>query len=327
MAQGNVRAASVQVTVADNERRGVIVSPLDLDLAEGGTGTYTVRLNTLPTGTVTVRPVATGDPDVSVVPTSLTFTTLNWETEKTVTVSAAEDADVNDDRASISHTVSGADYGSNNVPGPEALVTVTDSGQTTTTGTISVSHDTIREASGTRSFKVTVALDGTRAMDTSVTVLIRGGTASVNDFTASPAAFSLVIPSGETTAQRTISLYASPDNVEEGDETILVEASARDLTFVSAEVTIEDDDEKGIVVSTPSLRITEQGREASYTVKLGSEPTGEVTVTPTVTGDDDVTVEPPTLSFTASNWSRTQTVTVRALTGPGRRRRDGDDFA
>ena len=316
----NVRAASVQVTAADNERRGVIVSPLDLDLTEGGTGTYTVRLNTLPTGTVTVRPVATGDPDVSVVPTSLTFTTLNWETEKTVTVSAAEDADVNDDRASISHTVSGADYGSNNVPGPEALVTVTDSGQTTTTGTISVSHDTIREASGTRSFKVTVELDGKRAMDTPVTVLIRGGTASVNDFTASPAAFSLVIPSGETTAQRTISLYASPDNVEEGDETILVEASARDLTFVSAEVTIEDDDEKGIVVSTPSLRITEQGREASYTVKLGSEPTGEVTVTPTVTGDDDVTVEPPTLSFTASNWSRTQTVTVRALTDP-----DGDD--
>ena len=318
--EGNVRAASVQVTAADNERRGVIVSPLDLDLAEGGTGTYTVRLNTLPTGTVTVRPVATGDPDVSVVPTSLTFTTLNWETEKTVTVSAAEDADVNDDRASISHTVSGADYGSNNVPGPEALVTVTDSGQTTTTGRISVSHDAIREASGTRSFKVTVALVGTRAMDTSVTVLIRGGTASVNDFTASPAAFSLVIPRGETTAQRTISLYASPDNVVEGDETILVEASARELTFPNAQVTITDDDMRGIIVSTPSLRMTEQGREASYTVKLGSQPTGAVTVTATVADDDDVTVEPRTLFFTALNWNRMQTVTVRALADP-----DGDD--
>ena len=316
----NVRAASVQVTAADNERRGVIVSPRDLDLAEGGTGTYTVKLNTLPTGTVTVRPVATGDPDVSVVPASLTFTTLNWNTEQTVTVSAAEDADVDDDRASISHTVTGADYGSNNVPGPEVLVTATDSGQTTTTGTISVSHDAIREASGTRSFKVTVTLDGPRAMDTPVTVLTRGGTASVNDFTASPAAFSLLIPAGSLSAQRTISLYASPDNVVEGDETILVEASAPELTFPNAQVTITDDDMRGVIVSTPSLRMTEQGRDASYTVKLGSQPTGAVTVTATVAGDDDVTVEPPSLSFTALNWNRTQTVTVRALADP-----DGDD--
>ena len=316
----NVRAVTVQVTAADNERRGVIVSPLDLTVAEGGTDTYSMKLNTLPTGTVTVRPVAAGDPGVSVAPTSLTFTTSSWDTEQTVTVSAAEDADVNDDRASISHRVTGADYGSNNVPGPEVLVTAADSGQTTTTGTISVSHDSIREASGTRAFIVTVTLDGTRAGDTSVTVLMRGGTASVNDFTANPAAFSLLIPSGSTSARRTVSLYANRDMIAEGDETVLVEGSAPELTFTSAQVTIEDDDNKDIVVSRRSVQLTEQGREASYTVKLGSQPTGAVTVTPAVTGDDDVTVEPASLSFTASNWNRTQTVTVRALADP-----DGDN--
>ena len=316
----NVRAMTVQATARDNDGRGVTASTRDLTVSEGAEQTYTVRLNTRPTGSVTVRPVATGDPAVSVAPARLIFTISNWEMEQTVTVSAAVDVDVSDDRASISHTVTGADYGSFNVPGPEILVTATDSGQTTTTGTISVSQDRLREATGSNSIKVTVELDGTRAENTSVTVLIRAGTASVNDFTARPAAFSLVIPTGMTSAQQTIALHANSDEIAEGDETILVEGSAAGLTFTNALVTIEDDDEKSIIVSTRNLRVTEQGRETSYTVKLGSQPTGTVTVTPTVTGDDDVTVEPASLSFPTATWNRAQTVTVRALADP-----DGDN--
>ena len=167
---------------------------------------------------------------------------------------------------------------------------------------------------------MTVELNGTRAEDTSVTVLIRAGTASVNDFTARPAAFSLVIPTGMTSAQQTIALHANSDEIAEGDETILVEGSAAGLTFANALVTIEDDDEKSIIVSTENLRVTEQGRETTYTVKLGSQPTGTVTVTPTLTGDDDVTVEPASLSFPTATWNRAQTVTVRALADP-----DGDN--
>ena len=320
----NVRAAPVQATARDNDGRGVNVSSRDLIVAEGGTETYTVWLNSQPTGTVTIRPVATGDPGVSAAPTSLSFTASNWDTEQTVTVRAARDADIADDRASISHAVSGADYGSSNVPGPEVLVRATDSGETTTTGTITVSQDTVREASGTRAFTVTATLGGTRATDTVVTVLMRGGTASVEDFTATPSAFQLVIPSTDdidrARAQKTIGLFATRDDVDEEDETILVEGSAPGLTFTNAEVTITDDDTRDIVVSRTSAGVTEEGREASYTVRLGSQPTGAVTVMATVTGDDDVTVTPSSLSFTASDWNRAQTVTVRAGADP-----DGDN--
>ena len=52
-----------------------------------------------------------GDTDVT-VSGALTFTAGNWDTAQTVTVSAAEDADANDDRASIGHAVAGGDYGS-----------------------------------------------------------------------------------------------------------------------------------------------------------------------------------------------------------------------
>ena len=52
---------------------------------EGGTNTYTVVLDTQPTGEVTVRPTVSGDSDVSVRPTSVTFTRGNWSTAQTFT--------------------------------------------------------------------------------------------------------------------------------------------------------------------------------------------------------------------------------------------------
>ena len=308
----NVSAATVQATAQDNDGRGVNVSTRDLLIGEGATQTYTVWLNSQPTGRVTVRPTVSGDGDITANPGELRFTAMTWEAPQTVTVSAATDPDVDDDQASIAHRVSGADYSAFNVPGPEILVTAADSGETTSTGTITVSKDTIREGVGTRAFAITVTLDGTLAMNTVVTVLVRGGTASANDFRATPAAFQLRIPTGQTSARRNIRLDASRDDVAEGDETIIIEGSAPGLTFTQAETTIIDDDEKQVVISRTEVTVIEQGREGTYTVSLGSAPTGTVTVSATVAGDNEVTATPSSLSFTASSWNRAQTVTVRA---------------
>ena len=45
-----------------------------------------------------------------------------------------------------------------------------------------------------------------------------------------------------------------------------------------------------------------EGGSDSYTVVLTSEPTGDVTVEMAVSGDEDVTVSPESLTFTDSNW-------------------------
>ncbi len=63
-------------------------------------------------------------------------------------------------------------------------------------------------------------------------------------------------------------------------------------------------------VSTTALTVDEGG-SGTYTVELASQPTGDVTVTPSVTGDDDVKVS-GALTFTSSNWGAAQTVTVSA---------------
>ena len=112
---GGVAIGSVTVVVGDDEQEGLKVSPTSLVLAEGATATYTVRLNTQPTGAVTVSvgsvtakiraDTDTGTPGDQ---TTLSFDATNWNTAQTVTVTAVADDDGEDERALLSNTASGA---------------------------------------------------------------------------------------------------------------------------------------------------------------------------------------------------------------------------
>ncbi len=106
------------VPVTDDDPRAVVVDTdpstpataetTTLAVAEPGTGTYTVRLNTEPDGVVTVGIAdTTSNADVSVSPSALEFSAADWNTAPAVTVSAAVDADAADDTATLRHTVTG----------------------------------------------------------------------------------------------------------------------------------------------------------------------------------------------------------------------------
>ena len=114
---------SATVTVSDDDTRGVTVSAETLPVNEGSTGAYTVVLNSQPTASVTVTP-SSDNSDVTFSPATLTFTTTNWNTAQTVTVTAEEDSDAVDDAATISHAVMGGDYGA--VTAASVAVTVDD---------------------------------------------------------------------------------------------------------------------------------------------------------------------------------------------------------
>ena len=116
--------ASAMVTVEDNDTRDVTVSTTALTINEGATGTYTVVLDSQPTASVMVTPSKTGSSDVTFSPPTLTFTTSNWSTAQTVTVTTAQDSDAVDDSATISHAVTGGDYASLTVD--SVVVTVDD---------------------------------------------------------------------------------------------------------------------------------------------------------------------------------------------------------
>ncbi len=107
-----VAIPSVEVTVTENDTAGVTVSVSELTIAEGGSGEYTLVLDSEPSDDVTVSVLADGDlGDVRAIPSQLTFTPADWRTEQTVTVSAAEDGDAKTDPAvTLIHRAEGGDY-------------------------------------------------------------------------------------------------------------------------------------------------------------------------------------------------------------------------
>ena len=123
-AAGNGVAALNNRAVTD-ATPGLVLSVSSLTVVEGSSATYTVRLAAAPTDTVTVTVARAsgGSTDVTFDQDTLTFTTGNWSTVQTVTVSAAEDADLADDSATLAHTASGGGYGAQSADLP---VTVTD---------------------------------------------------------------------------------------------------------------------------------------------------------------------------------------------------------
>ena len=96
-------------TIQDDDTRGVAVSPDAVTVVKGGDSEpYTLRLRSQPTGDVTININGPGG-GVLVSPTQMTFTPQNWSTAKSVQVSATTDAEA-DTTATITHSVSGADY-------------------------------------------------------------------------------------------------------------------------------------------------------------------------------------------------------------------------
>ena len=301
------------VTINDDDERGVQVSATTLTVPEGGDGTYTVVLTSEPTGDVTVTPSRSGSSHVTVSPSPLTFTTADWNVAQTVTVSAGSDADAEHDTATIEHTIAGADYGANGVTAADVTVMVTDGDTASTQVTLTVDPTAVGEGDGATTVTVTGTLDhAVRTEGTAVTVTVSAGTASTSDFTP-VSAFTLTIDASQSSGTAMFTLTPTDDDVDEVDETLTVagSAAAAGLNVTATTVTITDDDERGVQVSATLLTVRE-GVNGTYTVVLTSQPTGPVTVTPSVTGSPDVTVSPSPLTFTAANWDDAQTVTVSA---------------
>ena len=298
--------ASVEATEKDDDTPGVRVSRNALTVSEGRSATYTVKLNTLPTGSVTVAVTASGDSDgdLTAAPTSLTFATTDWNRAQTVTVSAADDGDAEDGTATFANTPSGADYAS--VTG--AVVTATEDDDDTAGVTVTPRSLTVNE-NGTATYTV--------VLDTLPTAAVTVGVAASGDSDLSVSSAALTFTTSNWNTAQTVTVSAADDvDPDHGTATIAHAASgASEYASVSiADVTATeaDDDTPGVKLSTNTLTVTEGG-SATYTVVLNTLPPGSVTVTASRrTGDSDLTVLPAKLTFTTDNWGTAQTATVSA---------------
>ena len=126
--------------------------------------------------------------------------------------------------------------------------------------------------------------------------------------------FHIVVAANASSGQEFTTIVTLEDSVAEGNETILFTGTSDSGEPVEgATLTIVDDDFAGLALSKSSITLPEASGQTTYTVKLQSEPTAEVTVAVSSADDTVATVSPSSLRFTASNWSRAQTVTATAV--------------
>jgi len=167
----------------------------------------------------------------------------------------------------------------------------------------------VAESGGTQNVAVSISPAPTTAITVNYTV---SGSATENTDFSITGSGTVTVAANATSVN--IPVLITDDNGEEAAETVILTLSSGvgyNVGSTSSHIlTIADNDTPGLVLSPPSLTVTEGGT-GSYTAALATPPSAPVTVN-VFSDNGEVTFAPASLSFTTSNWSTAQPVTVTA---------------
>ena len=294
---------------------------------EGAAGTYTVVLATAPTAMVTINVMEMVDnAAITVAPETLEFTTTNWSSAQTVTVTAVEDDNNVNERVTITHSVA-ANVGryTTDITLPSVEVTTQDNDPGVR---LSAAAITVAE-SGTGSY--TVGLNTQPAMGTTVILTPTNSdsdvaTVSPTDLYFTSVNWNMNLP--------TITITPVQDVAADDEMTMITyTASGTDAAYTGLTavvvVNVNDDITPSGLIFDPIDRLFTVAENIAigsparrYTVKLSSQPSGPVTVTIAATGDTpratfDTSVmegdQDTPLTFTAVTWNIPMYVSVNPV--------------
>jgi hypothetical protein len=313
-------AKSIGIGTINNDDLLPKISISDATLNEGNNGTtpnasFTITLSNPSSDTVTVNyntsdgTATTADGDYAIAsPTLLTF--APGETSKVINVAvngdnkfeANETFNVNLSGATNATIAKGTGVGTIN--NDDAILIPS----------ISIGDVTVTEGnSGTKLANFTVSLSN--ASDQAIAVNYATANSSAiafSDYTNQ--AGTLTFAPGITSQIITVPIVG--DKVDEANETFLVNLSNpvnAKIADNQAVGTILDDDTAGFTISPISNNTTEAGGTATFSVKLNSQPTANVTLGLASSDQTEGSVSTPSLTFTPNNWNLTQTITVKGV--------------
>ena len=296
----------LSMNLTDDDSAGVTVTPTSLTIPEGGGLAYRVMLTSRPSHDVTVTVTHSGDRDIGIDDQELTFTDSDWKTARTVTVTAAQDDDAIDDTAIFSHSVASTDADYNGITVSEVEVTVTDDEMTGVS--IAPAELTIAEG-GSDSYEV--VLTSKPSHEVTVTISRSGDT----DIDRDPDRLTFSSSNWNTAQTVTVSTAQDGDGIDDAatlSHTVTsTDADYNGIGVSEVDVTVTDNEAAGVSIGPAQLTIAEGGSD-SYEVVLTSQPSHDVTVTISRSGDPDIGIDNRELTFTDSDWNQAQTVAVTA---------------
>ena len=276
-----ISVANVTATVVDNDTAAVNISTATVSVTEasgaGRTNTYTVVLATRPTHGVTITPTSETPTAATVSPGILTFTTTNWNSAQTVTVTGVDDnTDQPGNRSvTISHSAASTDanYNGNTISIANVIATVVDNDgaglSINETGTPKETRVTESGSGNTDTY--TVVLDSQPTASVTITPTSDTPTAA----TVSPATLTFTTSNWNTAQPVTVTgVNDSTDNPGGGREvSISHAASSTDTKYTissggSVEVMVRDDDPTTVTLSSAAGNM-EEGQTKEFTITLG----------------------------------------------------------
>jgi len=317
--------ADPSVTVRDTNVARYTVTPTVLTTSESGTSaTFSVSLNTQPTGNVVVLLASQNTGEVVLNKSSLTFTALDWQTPQGVMVTGVPDGVADGNKtviiATVTDTANTADTSYLILDPPNVTVTNLD-----TTPTVTLSPATSLQVSETgTTASVNVVLNS--QPNANVVLTLTPGAASPSGRAASTemtlSTSTLTFTPMDWQTPQTVTVTGVNDTLIDGNQTMTVSwaVSTSDTTGYAAvtptalTVVNQDDETRDFILSrTTGLVTSESGGTDTFTVSLTTIPNGTVIVNLTSGNTGEVTVSPSTLTFSATDYFVAQTVTVTGV--------------
>ena len=231
--------------------------------------------------------------------------------------SAFNDPDGDD----LTYTASSSNESVATATASNSVVTVTPMSAGTVTVTVTATDVEGSNRSATQTFTATVANRAPRAVGSLVGPDLQVGdgnrevavAAAFDDADGDTLTYSASSSAPAVAAKSVSGSTVTLTPLARGTATITV--SATDLTGSNTPATVSFDvrvkARRGVTVA-PGVLTVNEGATAAYTVVLNSEPTGPVTVTPSVGTNTEVSVDPPAVTLGVGDWDRPVTVTVEA---------------
>jgi hypothetical protein len=282
----------------------------------GATDTFTVRLATQPTTSVTINLSSSDTTEGTVTPTSVIFNISNWNTPRTITVSGVDDALADGDisyTVVTSTTVSLDTTGYNGMVVPDVTATNLDDEAAAGFRFVQTGGLATTEAGGTATFTV--------RLTTQPTADVTLGLSSSNTSEGTLSTSSVVFTSTDWSTPQTVTVTGVDDLLIDGNivYSIVTAAAVSDdssyngLNPTDLAALNADNDTASVVVNTTSLTTAESGTTATFTLQLSHQPAAAVTVNLYSADTTEGVISTPVVIFTTSNWNLAQTVTVTGV--------------
>ena len=266
------------LTIEDDDSAGVSATPSgSLSLTEGQSRSVNLSIASEPMSNVVVGIASSDSGAVTVSESSVTFTPANWETAKSLVVSAAQDNDASDEQANVNYTITSTDAKYSGLTLSSLTVNVGDNDSAgvaaTPSGTLSLTEGQ------SRSVSLSIASEPTH----NVVVGIASSDAGAVTVSESSVTFT---PSNWETAKSFVAAAAEDDDGADESANVNYTVTSTDtkysgLTLSSLTVNVDDNDPSTLRLSVdPAPPHSESSGNLTLTATLDRATTaGAVTVT------------------------------------------------